>query len=74
MSGEEERPAPSFFDLQDDFLDAVLNTTVPVPALLKGATIHRADRRFAVYRNNVAASLVAALRSAFSSGQAPGRR
>ena len=51
--------------MQDDFTDALFSTTSPVPACVKGATIRRADRRFAVYRNNVAVSLIEALSSRF---------
>ena len=51
--------------MQDDFADALFSTTAPVPACIKGATIRRADRRFAVYRNNVAVSLIEALAGRF---------
>jgi len=56
---------PSLMDMQDEFASALLSTTTPVPSCLKGASIRRADRRFAVYRNNVAASLIAALAARF---------
>ncbi|MGB2931162.1 MAG: putative DNA-binding domain-containing protein, partial [Methyloceanibacter sp.] len=52
---------PSLADIQDAFANALLSTTTPVPSCLKGAAIRRADRRFAVYRNNVAASLIDAV-------------
>jgi hypothetical protein len=52
-------------DLQDEFADALLSAATPVPTSLKGAAIRRADRRFAVYRNNVAASLIEALGARF---------
>ena len=51
--------------IQDDFAEALLSTTTPVPSCVKGAGVHRADRRFAVYRNNVAASLIEALAARF---------
>ena len=51
--------------LQDNFAEALLSTTTPVPSCVKGAGVHRADRRFAVYRNNVAASLIEALAARF---------
>ncbi len=51
--------------LQDDFAEALLSTTTPVPSCVKGAGVNRADRRFAVYRNNVAASLIEALAARF---------
>ena len=52
-------------DVQDEFADALLSAATPVPSSLKGAAIRRADRRFAVYRNNVAVSLVEALGARF---------
>lgn len=54
------------FDVQAQFADALLSTAKPVPACLKGAVQGRAARRFAVYRNTVAASLIDALRTRFS--------
>lgn len=51
--------------LQDDFADALFSMTSPVPSCVKGAAIRRADRRFAVYRNNVAVGLIEALGSRF---------
>jgi len=51
--------------LQDSFAEALLSTTTPVPSCVKGAALNRADRRFAVYRNNVAASLIEALAARF---------
>jgi hypothetical protein len=56
---------PNLMQMQDEFADALLSTTVPVPACLKGAAVKKADRRFAVYRNNVASSLIEALASRF---------
>lgn len=52
-------------DVQDEFADALLSAAVPVPSSLKGASVRRADRRFAVYRNNVAVSLIDALGARF---------
>lgn len=57
---------PSLFDLQDGFAHAVLDAAVPVPAGLNGARQRRAERRFAVYRNNVAVGLIEALAARFS--------
>jgi hypothetical protein len=51
----------TLLDLQDEFADALLSAATPVPSSLKGASVRRADRRFAVYRNNVAVSLIEAL-------------
>lgn len=51
--------------LQDEFANALLSATSPVPSCVSGAAVRRADRRFAVYRNNVAVSLVEALGSRF---------
>ena len=56
---------PGLADIQDDFANALLSTTTPVPSCLKGAAIRRADRRFAVYRNNVAAGLIDAVAARF---------
>jgi len=55
----------TLLDLQDEFADALLSAATPVPSSLKGASLRRADRRFAVYRNNVAVSLVEALGARF---------
>jgi hypothetical protein len=52
-------------DVQDEFADALLSAATPVPSSLKGASVRRADRRFAVYRNNVAVSLIEALGARF---------
>jgi hypothetical protein len=51
--------------LQDNFAEALLSTTTPVPSCVKGAALNRAGRRFAVYRNNIAASLIKALAARF---------
>src|SRR5688572_25557583 len=51
--------------LQDEFADALLSATSPVPSCITGAAVRRADRRFGVYRNHVAISLIAALGARF---------
>src|SRR5579864_7312457 len=56
---------PSLAEIQDAFATALLDRTSPVPAFLAGAARHRPERRFAVYRNNVAAGLVEALATRF---------
>lgn len=56
---------PSLMDAQADFADALLSTARPVPDSIRGALRGRADRRFAVYRNTVAASLIEALAARF---------
>lgn len=55
----------TLLDTQDEFAEALLSAATPVPSSLKGAAVRRADRRFAVYRNNVAVSLVEALGARF---------
>lgn len=55
----------TLLDVQDEFADALLSAATPVPSSLKGASVRRADRRFAVYRNNVAVSLIEALGARF---------
>jgi Putative DNA-binding domain len=61
----EDSGMASLAHLQDDFAEALFSTTTPVPSCVKGAGVRRADRRFAVYRNNVAASLIEALAARF---------
>jgi hypothetical protein len=56
---------PSLADIQDAFATALLDRTVAVPSSISGAARLRSDRRFAVYRNNVAAGLVSALATRF---------
>jgi hypothetical protein len=56
---------PSLAQTQDAFAKSLLDRTVPVPADIRGASRRRADRRFAVYRNNVAAGLANALAARF---------
>jgi hypothetical protein len=43
------------------FVEALFDTSAPVPRDIRGASRHRAERRFAIHRNNVMASLVNAL-------------
>jgi hypothetical protein len=52
-------------DFQDGFVRALMDPTLPPPAALAGSVEHRVQRRFAVYRNNVAVSLSRALRAAY---------
>src|SRR3974377_2309499 len=56
---------PSLADVQDAFATALLDRTVAVPPSLRGAARRRRDRRFAVYRNNVAVGVVSALATRF---------
>jgi hypothetical protein len=56
---------PSLADIQAAFADALLDRTVSVPDFVLGAARRRSDRRFAVYRNNVAAGLVSSLAERF---------
>jgi hypothetical protein len=51
--------------VQESFADAVRDASLRVPLPVAGATRHTADRRFAVYRNNVTVSLVSALAERF---------
>jgi hypothetical protein len=55
----------SLAQTQSDFTKSLLDRTVPVPADIRGASRQRADRRFAVYRNNVASGLANALATRF---------
>jgi hypothetical protein len=55
----------SLAETQSAFARSLLDRTVPVPADIRGASRRRADRRFAVYRNNVAAGLANALAARF---------
>jgi hypothetical protein len=50
---------------QATFARAVLDAKLPVPTDLRGQHDHRLQRRFSVYRNNVVASLIAALSTRF---------
>src|SRR5512146_2798388 len=55
----------SLMDAQADFADALLSTASPTPDGIRGARRGRAERRFAVYRNTVAASQIEALAARF---------
>ena len=50
---------------QATFARAVLDAKLPVPPDLRSQHDHRLQRRFSVYRNNVVASLIAALSTRF---------
>jgi hypothetical protein len=52
-------------EIQNAFARALLDAAEPVPVAIRGAARRRADRRFAVYRNNVVAGLVDALAQRF---------
>jgi hypothetical protein len=52
-------------DAQNAFACALLDAAHAVPATIRGAARRKADRRFAVYRNNVVAGLVDALAQRF---------
>jgi len=52
-------------EIQDAFARALLDAAAPVPTAVRGAARRRADRRFAVYRNNVVAGLIDALAQRF---------
>src|SRR5215470_447629 len=52
-------------NVQKSFAEAVLDASLRVPEPIKGAARAAPERRFAVYRNNVAAGLVSALAERF---------
>jgi hypothetical protein len=52
-------------NVQKSFADAALDPSLRVPEPIKGAARAAPERRFAVYRNNVAAGLVSALAERF---------
>ncbi len=52
-------------DLQNEFASSLVNGAKPVPAAIRGAARGPAQRRFAVYRNNVMVGLVNALATRF---------
>lgn len=54
-----------FVEIEATFSRALLDASQPVPAAIRGAGRRRADRRFAVYRNNVIAGLIQALAQRF---------
>ncbi len=51
--------------LQSEFAKALLDPSLPVPSCVDGTKQIDAGRRFAIYRNNVVASLIDALKTAF---------
>ena len=53
--------------LSQGFSAAILNPALPVPQGLHGPEARKADRRYAVYRNNVTISLMSALGANFPS-------
>jgi Putative DNA-binding domain len=53
--------------LSAGFSAAILNPALPVPEGLHGPEARKADKRYAVYRNNVTVSLIAALEANFPS-------
>jgi putative DNA-binding protein len=59
------RKAMPGLDVQAEFAGALLSNSRSVPLCLKGAVQGRAERRFAVYRNTVAASLIEILQARF---------
>jgi hypothetical protein len=56
---------PGTVDVQAEFAGALLSLSRRPPASIIGATQGRAERRFAVYRNTVAAGLIEALQGRF---------
>lgn len=56
---------PDFGETQTEFAHALLSKANPIPRCIRGARCGRADRRFAVYRNTVATSLIEALGARF---------
>jgi hypothetical protein len=52
-------------EIQNAFARALLDASQPVPTAIRGAARRKADRRFAVYRNNVVAGLIDALGKRF---------
>ena len=55
----------SLAHVQSAFAEALLATSAPVPLAVRGAARRKAERRFAVYRNNVLAGLTSALAARF---------
>jgi hypothetical protein len=54
-----------FAAIQTDFARALLDPDLPPPDAVTAHTVRHPQKRFAVYRNNVAASLINALRTKF---------
>lgn len=55
----------AFETFQENFAGALLDADRPVPGTVTSHTARHPQKRFAVYRNNVIVSLIAALRSQF---------
>lgn len=55
----------AFSIIQENFARALLDTDRPVPSTVTSHTARAPQKRFAVYRNNVVAGLVVALRAKF---------
>lgn len=55
----------AFAQVQDNFAGALLDADRPVPGCVTSYTARAPQKRFAVYRNNVVAGLIAALRTQF---------
>src|ERR1700741_341279 len=60
-----ERVMDQMTDLQTKFSRALLDPAQPIPSAIRGTTRRKADRRFAVCRNNVVAGLIDALAGRF---------
>lgn len=52
-----------------DFTHALRDPALPPPAFIRATNAHETTRRFAVYRNNVATSLIDALRTRFPAAE-----
>lgn len=59
----------AFEQLQDRFASALLDPHLPVPDTVTSHTARAPQKRFAVYRNNVVAGLIAALRAQFPASE-----
>lgn len=57
--------ATAFANLQRSFAQALLDADCPLPGAVNAHTARTPQKRFAVYRNNVVAGLIAALRTQF---------
>jgi len=55
--------------LQENFASALLDVDRPVPSSVTSHSVRAPQKRFAVYRNNVVAGLVAALRTQFPASE-----
>lgn len=59
----------TFEQLQDHFAGALLDPDRPVPSAVTSHTARTPQKRFAVYRNNVVAGLIEALRTQFPASE-----